>query len=354
MTRKFISLIAAACGMLSLGNTVQAQTMGPDLMDRIAVHGFIQGGYTFAEKNGVKTNSFDMKRAIVWMDADITPRWSFRFMHDFSSSVQEYFTDVRLTNDNMLNVRFGQFKNAFSIENGLAPFLAETIDLCAEGVTYLAGCGSDPLYGVSAGRDLGLAVFGETDDKFFRYEINVLNGTGINRKDRNNSKDVIGRLEFRPVNGLNIVATGQIGYGNALVGPTVFNPLMVIGQDYRRNRYSIGANYRTDGLGIHSEFVSGYDRDVESLGAYITGFKTLCKTKNGNALDLVASYDYFDFNTSLDLDMHKAVLGLQYWFFKGCRLQMQYVYKSAITDYRSVFNKIGNHALMCQVQVKFN
>ncbi len=350
MKRNLITFIAIALCLLSCGISAKAQ----DLVDRLAVHGFIQGGYTFSEKNGAKTNSFDMKRSIIWMDAQITPRWSFRFMHDFNSVVQEYFTDVRLTNDNMLNLRFGQFKNAFSIENGLPPFLAETIDLSAESVAFLAGCGSDVQFGVQYGRDLGVAIFGETDDKFFRYELDILNGTGVNRKDRNNSKDVIGRVEVRPLNGLNIVATGQIGYGNALVGHTVFNPLLVAGQDYRRNRYSIGANYRVDGAGVHGEFLGGYDGDVESLGAYLTGFKTIYKTKTGNAIDVVASYDYFNYNTDRALDMHKAVFGLQYWFYKKCRVQVQYVFKSAITDYVARFDKIGNHALMCQVQVGFN
>ncbi len=52
-----------------------------------------------------------MKRAIFLGGAQITDRWSFLFMHDFSSVVQEYYTDFRITNNKALTVRLGQFKN---------------------------------------------------------------------------------------------------------------------------------------------------------------------------------------------------------------------------------------------------
>lgn len=38
-------------------------------------------------------------------------------MHDFSSVVQEYYTDYRFTNNKALTVRLGQFKNGVSLEN---------------------------------------------------------------------------------------------------------------------------------------------------------------------------------------------------------------------------------------------
>ena len=52
--------------------------------------------------------------------------------------------------------------------------------------------------------------------------------------------------------------------------------------------------------------------------------------------------------------MHKVVAGLQYWFFKKCRFQAQYVYKSALTDYSTFFENKCNHAIMCQMQIRFN
>ena len=325
-----------------------------DVADRITLHGYAQGGYTYTNQNGVNTNTFDIKRTLLWATAQITPRWSFCFMHDFNSKVQEYYTDYRVTKNNAFTVRFGQFKNGCTFENPLSPTSMETIDVYSEGVTYLTGCGSDPLFGVQYGRDLGMSFFGETNNKFFRYEVDLLNGQGINQKDKNNKKDVIARLEVRPFDGLNIVATGQLGYGNALVGGTVFNPTMVAGQDYKRNRWSAGFDYKSKAFNMHGEYLEGKDGDALSRGAYVTGSTKLLTFKDKTSLDFIASYDYFNFNVDQKNDMHKVVAGFQYWFFKRCRIQAQYIYKSAITNYSSVYEKKGNHAIMCQMQIRFN
>ena len=53
------------------------------------------------------------------------------------------------------------------------------------------------------------------------------------------------------------------------------------------------------------------------------------------------------------MDQHKAIAGLQYWFYKKCRVQVQYVYKSAYVA-NNTFIKDDSHAIMCQLQVRFN
>ena len=93
----------------------------------------------------------------------------------------------------------------------------------------------------------------------------------------------------------------------------------------------------------------GWDGDVSSRGAYITGNVPLGKSK----CDIVGSYDYFNFNTDLYMDQHKAIIGLQYWFFHKCRLQVQYVYKSAYTA-NGAFIHGSNHAVMCQMQIRLD
>ena len=319
-----------------------------DVSDRINLHGYAQGGYNYTHKGGSDANTFEIKRVLFWVDAKITDRWSFLFMHDFSSVVQEYYTDFRITKNKALSVRLGQFKNGLSFENPLSPTAMETIDVYSEGVTYLTGCGSDPLFGVQYGRDLGLSLYGETNNHKLRYELDIMNGQGINRKDGNNFKDIIGRLEYRPVTGLNIVATGQIGRGHA-VATSVYNPTIAAGDDYKRNRWTVGADYKCKDFNIHGEYLEGYDGDVVSRGAYVTGSVPV----GVKGLELVGSYDFFNYNTTLGYDQHKAVAGLQYWFFKKCRVQLQYVYKSAYVA-GNQFVHDGNHAVMCQMQVRFN
>lgn len=319
-----------------------------ELADRIQVHGYMQGGFNYNHANGTDQNTFELKRSIFWINGQVTDRWSFQFMHDFSSEVLEYFTDYRLTQNKALTVRIGQFKNGLTIENPLSPTAMEAIDVYSEGVSYLSGCGSDPLMGRQTGRDLGLSLYGETNDGKLRYEVQVMNGQGINRKDGNAEKDFIGRLEYRPVTGLNLVATGQIGRGHA-VATSLYNPTIAVGENYKRNRWSAGFDYKSRGLNLHGEWLEGWDGKARSRGGYLTGNVPLGTSK----VDLVGSYDFFNFNTDLHMHQHKAIAGLQYWFYKKCRIQLQYVYKNASTA-GGQFHHCANHAVMCQMQIRFN
>ena len=328
-----------------------------DISNRIQLHGYAQGGINYTHQDGVDANTFDIKRVLFWANAQITDRWSFLFMHDFSSVVQEFYTDYRITKNKALTVRVGQFKNGLSLENPLSPTSMEAIDVYSEGVTFLSGCGSDPLMGVQYGRDLGLSLFGETNDAKLRYELQVMNGQGINKKDGNNFKDIIGRIEYRPVKGLNLVATGQIGRGHSVADPiagtgtggSVYNPTINKGDDYKRNRWTAGFDYKCKKIKLHGEYLEGYDGNVTSRGGYLTGSVPLGRPD----LEFVGSYDYFNFNTTLDYDQHKAIAGIQYWFYQKCRVQLQYVYKSAYPA-GGVFVRDNSHAIMCQLQVRFN
>ena len=319
-----------------------------DLAERVQLHGYAQGGFNYTHQGGEDKATFELKRILFWTNAQITDRWSFLFMHDFSSVVQEYYTDYRISKNKALTVRLGQFKNALSYENPLSPTAMEAIDVYSEAVTFLTGCGSDPLLGVQYGRDLGLAVFGETNDGKLRYEAQVMNGQGINKKDGNKEKDFIGRLEYRPVKGLNLVATGQIGRGHA-IKESLYNPDIKEGDNYKRNRYSVGFDYKSKPFNVHGEYLEGKDGNVLSRGCYITGCVPLVPKK----FDLVGSYDYFNFNKALDMDQHKAIFGFQWWYFKRCRFQVQYVYKSAYTQ-GGAFIHGANHAIMAQMQIRLD
>ena len=99
-----------------------------DLTSRITLNGYAQAGWSYQNPNGQKQNAYNLKRTLLWAKARITDRWSFLFMHDFSSVVQEFYTDYRLSNDNALSVRLGQFKHSYSMENPLSPTQLELID----------------------------------------------------------------------------------------------------------------------------------------------------------------------------------------------------------------------------------
>ena len=340
-------LLAVFSSTAAMGQGKEDSDLLKELAERVQLHGYAQGGFNYTHKAGEDTPTFELKRVLFWANAQITDRWSFLFMHDFSSVVQEFYTDYRFTRNKALTVRLGQFKNGLSLENPLSPTAMEAIDVYSEGVTYLTGCGSDPLLGVQYGRDLGLAIFGETNDGKLRYELEVMNGQGINKKDGNKEKDFIARLEYRPTKGLNLVATGQLGRGHAIAN-SLYNPEIHEGDNYKRNRWTVGFDYKSADFNVHGEDLEGKDGSATSRGAYVTGAVPV-----GKGVELVGSYDFFNFNTSLGMDQHKAIAGVQYWFYKKCRVQLQYVYKSAYTQ-AGQFVHGANHAIMAQMQIRLD
>lgn len=232
----------------------------------------------------------------------------------------------------------------------------ELIDVCSQSVTYLGGSSNDPLYGSHGGRDLGLMIYGDVFKDYIHYELGLMNGQGINVRDRNNNKDLVAKLEVRPVNGLRIVASGYLGKGNA-VATAAWNPSIAKGDNYTRNRYSVGAEYKWAPYSaakykearpatLRAEWLGGKDGEVGSRGGYVTTTIPLV-----DALDMVSSIDSFNrCTTDADggWDQTNFTLGLQYWFYKKCRVQLQYT--------RSLCgNKIGSDydCVQAQMQVAF-
>ena len=301
-----------------------------DFTSRITFNGYAQGGWSYQDPNGEKTNSYNLKRTLLWAKARITDRWSFMFMHDFSSVVQEFYTDYRITKNNTLTARLGQFKHSYTMENPMSPTQLELIDVYSQAVLYLAGEGPDPLNGVNYGRDMGLMVFGDLAKSKIHYELALMSGQGINRKDQNNQKDFIAKLEVKPIDGLRLVASGYLGTGNA-VKTAAWNPEINVGDNYKRNRYSVGAEYKTQPYSpgqykearpasVRAEWLGGEDGEVGSRGGYVTTCIPVV-----DALDIVASGETFDRNTKVDgWDQTNLTVGLQYWYYKKCRLQLQY------------------------------
>ena len=321
-----------------------------ELKNRITLNGYAQAGYAYSDQGGVTSSTINLKRTLLWAKARITDRWFFLFMHDFNSVVQEFYTDYRVTKGKELTVRLGQFKNSLTLENPMSPVQLELIDVCSQAVTSMSGC-YDPLYGLNYGRDLGLEIYGDLLNDHIHYEVGIMNGQGINRKDGNSDKDVIVKLEYRPIEELRLVVSGQKGRGHA-VGTAAWNPDIQVGDDYRRDRLTGGFEWKSGRYApstykearpvkLRAEYLVGKDGDVNSRGAYATTTIPLI-----SGIDAIASIDYFDRNTDIDYSQTQATAGLQYWFYKNCRIQLQYT--RTWSKYQDDYNW-----LQAQMQVAF-
>ena len=355
--RKYLmtAAITVACSSAALGQNKSTEGIDwmQELKSRITINGYMQGGYEYSDKGGNTTSSFNFKRAIFWGRARITDRWSFMFMNNFalSKGVLEFWTDYRITNNKALTVRVGQFQHPFSMESPLTPVMLELIDITSQSVTNLAN-GYEPLLGPNYGRDQGIMLLGDLFNDHFHYELAVMNGQGINTADGNSDKDVILKLEYRPSKEFRLVASGQKGRGHA-VNTVAWNDIAV-GDDYRRDRVSFGGELKvptllgrqssSGGINLRSEFLAGKDGDVSSRGAYLTGSVAL-----GKGVDIIASADYYDRNTSTSGWQQTNVTGgVQYWFYPKCRLQLQYTHSFCGHLMGDDYNRV-----QAQVQVAF-
>ena len=320
------------------------------LKEHVSIHGFAHAGYAYSDANGKTKSDFNMKRSLLWARVRVTDRLTALFMHDFSSEVQECWADYRMTNDNALHVKFGQFKNNLSIENPLSPVTLELIDLCSQSVACYSG-GYDPLYGLNYGRDIGLEIYGDLFNNHIHYVLEVMNGQGINTRDGNSDKDVIARIEYKPNKDVRFVVSGQKGRGHA-VGTAAWNPDIKEGDDYRRDRMTAGFEWKSGQyapgtykearpISVRAEYLAGKDGKVDSQGIYATTAIPVYK-----GMDIVGSIDYFDRNTDMDYHQTQATAGIQYWFYKKCRLQLQYT--RTWSEYQKDYNW-----LQAQMQLAF-
>ena len=320
-----------------------AQAVG----SRIKVTGYAQGGYTATFNDGAdNTNTFDLKRIILMVGANISKDFYAFFMHEFKSgNVMEYYMEYRPSK--AINFRLGQSKIELSMENPMSPTVLESVTPMSQSVGYL--CGGYKNNG--SGRDNGIMMYGNLFDDKLKYVVEVLNGGVINKADDNNQKDIVAKLEYKLLPNLRVSASGMKGYSST-------NSLGEKCERYKANRYAVGAEWKSSPAGtdynrnrcamVRAEVLGGEDGEVGSFGAYCSAAIPVYKQ-----LDVVAMVDYFNKNTDFGAKQTNLMAGVQYWIHKKCRLQAQYLH-AIKNDAMKVYSGSDSYGqFLSQVQVAF-
>ena len=242
--------ILLSCLLLLSIHTLKAQdtrlnNVVNTLKERITLAGYAQVGYTYDDAGEKASNTFDLKRAIFMARGKITDKWSCYFMYSFANTgkILEAYTEYRFLPQ--LTARIGQFKTMYTIENPMSPCFVELINCYSQAVNYLAGInGSDPLYGSNSGRDMGILIYGDLFKKKLSYNLAVMNGQGINLKDKNNQKDIVGSLMVHPLDWLSVGGSFVKGKGCAVAASSV-NPDIAIGGQLHTQPL-VGRRHHTD------------------------------------------------------------------------------------------------------------
>jgi phosphate-selective porin len=318
-----------------------------DPNEKLKVFGFIQPEYRTNFTSG--DNTFIFNRARVGATGSIPYDFSYYVVAELSPSFtgNPYLLDAFISYNrfSFAKAAIGQFKSPFSLELQTACHKLNTIHR-SEVVVELAG----PL------RDMGFTVFGGTDTTLIKYQVGIMNGTGLNVVDDNGGKDFVGRVLFQPWKAKKLLAIGgSFRYGTA--APTTEGA-----KDDTHLRYGVEANFKYKKFTLQGEFIRGEDvgsytegggcggpgtvveGSIERQGWYFTAMYM-----TDFRLQPVIKYEYFDSDLSAtDQFKYITTIGVNYFFNDWTRLQANYLLVNSQAG-----EDVFNNQLMLQMQVVF-
>jgi len=245
-------------------------------------------------------------------------------------------------------IKAGQFKRAFTFENPMNPITQGWYSY-ANVINALSGFGDRTGEKSSGGRDIGLQVQGDlfpnsSGRRLLHYQVGVYNGEGINAKETNNRKDIIGGLWVMPFEGFRI---GAFGWTGSRGNMTDMNKDKV---SIDKNRYALSAEYAKDEYTFRAEYLHSQGWGAEKVGSntidyskgdkadgwYVLGIVPVVKNK------LHAKARYQTYREKKEWNSAKTMyeVGVNYYFTKNLQLNVEYalVNERAIVDNKQNYN----------------
>ena len=299
----------------------------------VKLSAFMQGQYDWlSDTEGNEptgTSSFYLRRIRFTIAGDL-----YRGKNGAKLDYRVYFDLCRLPSKNPVldmwiryqpfkefGVQFGQFKNPVTFEASISPAKYDFIDFSYV-VSNLAKMGANDLTGLNeTARDIGFQLFGgfihREGYSVINYNVGVLNGSGINTKDNNKSKDIYGKLTIKPSSDLAMAAYYQWGEANlssftaekyaeyGWIGNAKYVPM---------HRWGIGINYDGKHAFARSEYIGGLTGQLASEGLYAEAGYRHHLPKNAGRLWAGGMVDYFCRNCFdyIHRDTKNALIDMRY------------------------------------------
>ena len=232
-------------------------------------------------------------------------------------------------------IRAGQFKRAFTYENPTNP-ITQGWRGYADVINKLSAFGDRTGERSSGGRDIGIQLSGDlfpnaNGRRLFHYQIGVYNGEGVNQKDMDNRKDIIGGAWVMPIKGLRIGAFGWTGSRGGML-----DPLTGQTRSIEKNRYALSAEYDLNEYTFRAEYIHSqgwgakspgnnvreiyYENGDKADGWYVFGIVPLIKGK----LHAKARYQTYRNKKEWGSSVNQVECGLNYYFTKNLELHAEY------------------------------
>ncbi len=210
---RFFPAVAAAALMLSFIPGFAAAQDAVSAPPVTSSRAFKLSGYTqvLAEAPEAGTAGFSIRRSRFTLAGELLKNVRFKATVDLVKVPVLIDAQIEFMFIEAASLRIGQFKVPFSLEMATSSGDLDTISR-SQTINKLS-----PAFDIGGGgRDVGAVVFGKA--AFLEYALGLFNGSGANKADTNDAKDLAGRLVVRPAGFLSLGASFYDGSYAASAG----------------------------------------------------------------------------------------------------------------------------------------
>jgi len=313
----------------------------PQWVKNIKFSGYGMLQYQGEDKDGAHSNSFNLRLARFILDGKISDfDWRVQIQGTNATgpgqpTVQlvDLYAEWRKYPE--FKVRAGEFKRAFTFENPTNP-ITQGWRAYADVINKLSAFGDRTGEKSSGGRDIGIQLSGDlfpnaNGRRVLHYQIGVYNGEGVNSKDQDNRKDIIGGIWVMPIKGLRIGAFGWTGSRGGMLDPVTGETRSI-----EKNRYALSAEYDLNEYTFRAEYIHSegwgakspgnnvreicYENGNKADGWYVFGIVPLIKGK----LHAKARYQTYRNKKEWGSSVNQLECGLNYHFTKNLEIHAEY------------------------------
>ena len=266
--------IILATALLASTLSMNAQTEIPKWITNVKISGYGILDYNVNTQKGNRSNSFNLRLGRIALDGKFLNDFAWRIQMQVNGNTSSLGTSPRLVDlfaewqkYDFAKIKFGQFKRPFTFDNPLHP-IDQGFMSVAQSVSSLSGFSDRTGEHASNGRDIGVQLQGDflktaEGRNLLHYQIGVFNGEGINTKDVDQQKDIIGGLWVMPVDGLRIAAFGWTGSTTrkanykeeVIVGNVTTTQNVSKTVTLQKRRYTLSAEYKKNDWTLRSEYI---------------------------------------------------------------------------------------------------
>ena len=306
-----------------MGATLGAQAQS-EWFKNVKFSGYGMVQYQASDKDGAESNAFNLRLVRMALEGRAHEDFYWKVQMQINGNTYDpdkSSTDIRLVDlfgewqkYEFFKVKAGQFKRPFTFENPMHP-ITQGFMSYSQNVSKLAGfsdrCGGN----ASNGRDIGVQIQGDflknaEGRNLLHYQVGAFNGEGINQKDKDNRKDIIGGMWVMPVKGMRIGAFGWTG-SRAGVG--------------EKNRYALSGEYAQNDWTFRTEYIHSQGWNAAHTSDKADGIYALCIAPiQKNKMHVKARYDLYREAKEWGQSKTMYEVGADYMFTKNLQINLEY------------------------------